>query len=217
MAEGKKGFILYADQKEVFEQLSDIKAGILIKHIFRYVNDEDPQTKDIVINLAFTPIKQQLKRDLKKWEVLKTDRSKAGQLGNLKRYCPDIYEQLINEEITLEQAQKLAKTRKPRKATQSDTKLAVNDNVTVTVNDIDNGRDITVLNAFKENVVKEAKELNFDESIYIPFLEHWTERDFESKCYAWQVPETFIIKSRLKGWQKNTQKDNPKKQKNPWI
>jgi hypothetical protein len=78
-------------------------------------------------------------------------------------------------------------------------------------------RDITVLNAFKENVLNEAKELNLDKSIYIPFLEHWTERDFESKCYAWQVPETFIIKSRLKGWKKNNDKDLPKKTKNLFL
>ena len=35
MAENKKGFILYSDQKELFEQLPDDKAGQLIKHIFK--------------------------------------------------------------------------------------------------------------------------------------------------------------------------------------
>ena len=79
MAEGKKGFILYADQKELFDQLSDHKAGILIKHIFKYVNDENPISKDMIINLAFTPIKQQLKRDLKHWENIRIERSKAGK------------------------------------------------------------------------------------------------------------------------------------------
>jgi len=79
MAEGKKGFILYADQKELFDQLSDHKAGILIKHIFKYVNDENPISKDMIINLAFTPIKQQLKRDLKHWEDIRIERSKAGK------------------------------------------------------------------------------------------------------------------------------------------
>ena len=68
---------------------------------------------------------------------------------------------------------------------------------------INENRDIIVLNAFKKNVIETAKELSFSKSIVTPFLEHWTERDFESKCYAWQVPETFVIKSRLKGWKKN--------------
>lgn len=67
MADNKKAFILYADQQELFNQLSDEMAGKLIKHIFKYVNDENPKTDDIIINLAFTPIKQQLKRDLEKW------------------------------------------------------------------------------------------------------------------------------------------------------
>ena len=79
MADGKKGFILYADQMELFEQLSDIKAGVLIKHVFKYVNDENPISKDMIINLAFTPIKQQLKRDLEHWESIRVERSKAGK------------------------------------------------------------------------------------------------------------------------------------------
>ena len=79
MAKDKKGFVLYADQKELFEQLPDEKAGELIKHIFKYVNDENPTTEDLFIKLAFTPIKQQLKRDLKKFEATKEQRSRAGK------------------------------------------------------------------------------------------------------------------------------------------
>ena len=79
MAKNKKGFILYADQKELFDQLPNDKAGELIKHIFAYVNDDDPETEDLLINLAFTPIKQQFKRDLEKWETTREGRSKAGK------------------------------------------------------------------------------------------------------------------------------------------
>lgn len=86
MAKDKKGFILYADQKALFDQLSNDKAGELIKFIFAYVNDENPVTEDIIINLAFTPIKQQLKRDLKKFEETKEKRSEAGKVGANKRW-----------------------------------------------------------------------------------------------------------------------------------
>ena len=75
MATDKKGFMLYADQQELFNQLSNEQAGELIKHVFSYVNDENPKTDSLIINLAFTPIKQQLKRDLKKWEQ-RADRSR---------------------------------------------------------------------------------------------------------------------------------------------
>lgn len=68
MAEGKKGFVLYADQKFIFDDLSNEEAGILIKHIFSYVNDENPILEDRIIQMAFNPIKMQLKRDLVKYE-----------------------------------------------------------------------------------------------------------------------------------------------------
>lgn len=83
MAEGKKGFILYADIIHTVSQLSDIKAGKLFKHILEYVNDKDPETKDQIINLVFEPIKQQLKRDLQHWDEKKTKRAEAGRLGGL--------------------------------------------------------------------------------------------------------------------------------------
>jgi hypothetical protein len=68
MAENKKSFILYTDQSGVFNQLPDEIAGKLIKHIFAYVNDENPISDDLIINIAFEPIKQSLKRDLKRYE-----------------------------------------------------------------------------------------------------------------------------------------------------
>ena len=76
MATGKKSFQLYTEWLELFEELKDEEAGQLIKHIFRYVNDQDPTTKSLLISVAFIPIKQQLKRDLKKWNAL-CDKNKA--------------------------------------------------------------------------------------------------------------------------------------------
>ena len=60
----KKGFILYADIQNVINKLSDDYAGKLFKHILAYVNDENPTTNDLLLEIAFEPIKQQLKRDL---------------------------------------------------------------------------------------------------------------------------------------------------------
>jgi len=79
MAEGKKSFILYSDMRGLFDRLPQEKAGALIQHIFAYVNDENPATDDIVIEIAFEPIKNQLKRDLKKWKNQKDQRSGAGK------------------------------------------------------------------------------------------------------------------------------------------
>jgi hypothetical protein len=69
MAKDKKGFVLYSDQIILFDELTDEQAGKLIKHIYRYVNDENPKTDNQIINISFAPIKAQLKRDLKKYEA----------------------------------------------------------------------------------------------------------------------------------------------------
>jgi len=81
MAKEKKSFILYADQQGVFNQLPDEIAGRLIKHIFAYVNDEQPVTEELIINIAFEPIKQCLKRDLCRWKEYLDKQSVNGKKG----------------------------------------------------------------------------------------------------------------------------------------
>lgn len=78
MADGKKSFIAYSDWKEIFDALPNEDAGALIKHIFAYVNDENPVADSVLINAVFATIKATLKRDLKKWESEIEQRSKAG-------------------------------------------------------------------------------------------------------------------------------------------
>lgn len=79
MAENKKSFIAYSDWYGTFKALPDELAGKLIKHIFSYVNDENPKTEDYVINALFEQFKATLKRDLNKWERQREQRSQAGK------------------------------------------------------------------------------------------------------------------------------------------
>jgi hypothetical protein len=68
MAENKKSFLLYCDLIHVVKKLSDDQAGKLLKHILSYVNDENPIMEDVLLDLVFEPIKQNLKRDLQKYK-----------------------------------------------------------------------------------------------------------------------------------------------------
>lgn len=79
MAENKKSFIAYSDWDGMFQALPDEVAGKLIKHIFSYVNDRNPTSDDYIINALFEQVKSTLKRDLKKWEEQKEQRSLAGK------------------------------------------------------------------------------------------------------------------------------------------
>lgn len=85
MAEGKKSFIAYSDWKATFDELSDEDAGRLIKHIFAYVNDENPVTDNVLIRVAFAQFKQTLKRDLVKWNEQLQQRRDAGKRSAEKR------------------------------------------------------------------------------------------------------------------------------------
>ena len=68
MAKDKKSFVLYCDLLTTVEKLTDEEAGKLIKHILLYVNDKNPEPEDRFTEILFEPIKQTLKRDLRKFE-----------------------------------------------------------------------------------------------------------------------------------------------------
>jgi len=145
MAENKKSFILYSDLifvvKKLVEKDRENKtnyAGELFLHILEYVNDKEPIAIDFIVEMAFEPIRQQLKRDLKEWSLIKEDRSNSGKIGNLKRWNIDLYDKVISKEMTIKQAESVAKC---RKVSHPDSTLslpianiAVNDNVNDNVN-----------------------------------------------------------------------------------
>lgn len=155
MAKDKKSFVLYTDQIGIFKKLTDEQAGLLIKHIFKYVNDEDP-AGDFVTELAFESIKQQLKRDLKKFEGKKEQWSKAGKKS----------------------AEARAKKKAEELSTDSTdvgnvaTDSTVTDNVTVNDN-------VTVIDNVNDNVIKtEADKQVYHEYVYKCFnlcIKHFEE------------------------------------------
>lgn len=175
MAKDKKGFILYADQKAIFDQLPNEKAGELIKFIFSYVNDENPQTDDLIIKLGFTPIQQQLKRDLVKYEETKEKRSEAGKAGANKRW------------------QNVAEDSKRIKGIA---KIAVNDNVNV--------KD-KVIESIEERKSKFYASLSvyineYPKKMLRDFYDYWSEHGEKDKKLRFEKEKTFGIEQRLRTW-----------------
>lgn len=81
MAENKKAFILYCDIIHTVRKMPKDKAGELFMTILSYVNDENPAPGDLIVDLTFEPIKQQLKRDLKKYEQFIERQRENGKRG----------------------------------------------------------------------------------------------------------------------------------------
>jgi len=128
MAENKKSFVLYSDSQGLVNQLPDDVAGRLFKHIYAYVNDENPISEELLLNIAFEPIKMQLKRDLQKWEAQIEQRRQAG---------------LRSAEV-----RKRNSTSVNERSISSTDNVNVNDNVNDNVNVNDNTNNITALPTF---------------------------------------------------------------------
>ncbi len=166
MAEDKKGFVLYADLIHTIDKMPNDKAGELFKHILKYVNDLNPETEDLIIQLTFEPIKQQLKRDLEKYNKSKEDKSLQGRIGNLKRWNIDIYNKYELNELSLEQAEEIAKNRKASltddKQSQSIANIAVKDKVNVIVKDNVINKTIPSIDEFVAYAISLKQNVNIE-------------------------------------------------------
>ncbi len=193
MAKDKKSFILYCDIIHTVEQLNDVDAGKLFKHVLRYVNDLNPEADDIITKIAFEPIKQQLKRDLEKYERLCVRNAENGKSGGRPRKPKKPNGLIGNSE-------------KPKKADND------NDNDNDVVNDI-NKRKLLFKEKLKQYLPEYGKELLND------FFLYWSEHNENGKRMRWEKERTFGMKARLNTWQKRTPdryKKDDGKFKAPW-
>lgn len=153
MAENKKSFVLYSDSQGLVNQLPDDVAGRLLKHIYAYVNDENPITDELLLNIAFEPIKMQLKRDLQKWEQTKEGRSVAGKASAEAKRLAKLAEQSLTNSTNVESVE------------QNSTNSTVNDNVNVNV--INNNTPAKADDVFDFNKYLETLNQKFSRSFKV--------------------------------------------------
>ncbi len=244
MAENKKSIIVYADWQSVFNELDDNEAGQLIKHFFAYVNDENPIAPNKLIKIAFEPIRLSLKRDLQKWDEKKQDKSLNGRMGNLKRWNLDLYNKVVLEEITIDEAENIAKHRRTSLPDVCEShrvaNIAVNDSVSVNVNDTVNVsvNDILLEKETKDIIKGKSLNLNpkikdieerrkdFNESLKPFFVQYgfqmmesfynyWAELTMDKKKMRFEIQKTWETNLRLATWSKNNIKFNNNGTKQP--
>jgi hypothetical protein len=186
MAENKKSFVLYADLIHTVKKMPDDKAGILLKTILSYVNDENPIIDDIMIDLVFEPIKRQMKRDLEKWDMRIEKRSEAGKKGMEARWGKK--ETITNDNNVINAITNITDT------------VTVNDTVNVNVN------------VTKDNI--ERRKINFATSLKIfvdefgrdtvkDFYNYWIEPNKSKTKMRWEMEKTWDLNLRLKKWASN--------------
>ena len=78
----KQSFVLYADQLKHISRLSDEQAGRLFKAIYAFADtQETPVIDDPAVDMAFSFISEQIKRDAEKYNSVCEKRREAGKQG----------------------------------------------------------------------------------------------------------------------------------------
>lgn len=176
MAQDKKSFILYADLIHVTEKLTNEQAGILLKHVLRYVNDQNPVAPDQFTEVIFEPIRQNLKRDLVKYENIR----EKNQSNAKKRWDAVAFDRI-----------------------PSDAYDAVNDNVNVL--NTDNSNKIDDRKRSFYNLLRDyVKE--YSKGMLREFYEYWTEHGPRDRKMRFEKEKSFDVSRRLKTWSANQKK-----------
>lgn len=210
MAENKKSFVLYSDLIHTVRKLPKEKAGELFMHILSYVNDENPTTDDLLIEVAFEQIKQQLKRDLQKYEEKRKKLAEAGRKGGLKSG------ETRSKDNQDEANEANASNNEANEAVNVNDNVNVTDNVNEINNNIDSGTtDVVKPKSFKAltdtEFYKQLKPFvnTYDSKMIRAFYDYWTEPNANGKM-RFQLEKTWDSARRLKTWSNNENKFGPK-------
>lgn len=82
-----ESFLLYTEQKEVVDRLSDRDAGRLIKAIYGYAETGKMEAFGDMLDIVIIPFKQTLDRNREKYMKTVEKRREAGRLGGRPRLC----------------------------------------------------------------------------------------------------------------------------------
>ena len=153
----KDSFILYTEQKEVIDKLTDEQAGKLIKAIYEYVETDKMPQLDSLLEIVIIPFKQNIDRNIDKWEQIKQKRSEAGKIGAE-----------IKKQKQAKQANaNFAKSKEANQAVNVNENVNVNDNVNVKDKKIHFADYVTMTNAEYEKLVSTYSKEFADQCITV--------------------------------------------------
>jgi hypothetical protein len=162
----KKSIILHLDSLEILNELNNEQKGILFDAIYQY-NLGNEIELDFALKIAFLPFKNQFKRDNESYNKIMESNSNAGKIGNLKRWNNDLYLKVIENELSIEEAEAIARNRKvsqsiapPILESQGITNNRLNKNDNKNDNKKDNINEIPTFDLFFHFLTEKYIELN---------------------------------------------------------
>lgn len=162
--------------------LTDDEAGKLFKHFLAYINDLNPEPPDRLTQITFEPIKQTLKRDLKKWE----DKSKKNSESAKARW--DMQNNANASERIKQDANHADSVSDIVSVSDS-----VNDKVKVSINNIEE-RKLKFATTLEPYLDKYGKDMLNN------FFKYWTEPNKSNTKYRQELEKTWSLDRRLETW-----------------
>lgn len=205
----KKAFVLYSDFKETLDKLPDEDAGKLFKLIVDYANNIERNPESLMIDLVFTPIKLQMKRDQEKYEKKAETSRNNGKAGGRPKKT-----QQVNKKPK-ETQQVISKPKKPDTDTVTDKVTDTEkDKVNETLNKLIEHGDPPPKTWTKEylkyrmdEIAKKEPEI-YDKQLFKDFYDYWSESTGNKKIRLNKQP-AFDVKRRLATWKRNNQNKAP--------
>lgn len=194
MAENKKAFVLYCDLISVVEKLiikdredGTNNSGELFYHILQYVNDRNPEPINFIVDMAFEPIKLQLKRDFKKYKSICERNRINGKKGGRPKKNPK------------EPKKPTGLFGNPKKPKKPDT-------------DTDTDTDIIKEKIYKKEIAfKKSIEPfieRYGKDTCNNFFLYWTEPNKSKTKLRYEMEKTWDISRRLANWARNEKNFN---------
>lgn len=204
----RKAFLWYIEWMGSIKDLPDESIGKIVRGINTYVSDGIIPELPGLEKMAFSFIKGDLDRDAVKYTDTISKKSIAGRMGNLKKYKPDLYRQVELSDLTLEQAEELAKGRSAISATAHVANVAdkedVEDNVKDNVEDKEDVNDILLKKESKGVSKSRGQTLKFSkptlEEIKAYCLERGNMVDADTWFNYYTANGWKVGKNQMKDW-----------------
>jgi len=181
MAKDKKSVLLYCDIIHTIEKMDNETAGEFFKHYLRYINDLNPTTDNMVVDIAFESVKQNLKRDLKKYKNICERNALNGSKGGRPKK-PKKPSGLIGNP---------KKPKKPDTDNDTDTDTDINKknikkDFSFRIKEFEKSL-VPFINIYKKEMLRE-------------FADYWCEHSAGDKKLRHEKEKTFGLKRRLTTW-----------------
>lgn len=190
----KDSFILFTEQKQIIDKLSDEDAGKIIKAIYEYeATGILPKIND-VLDIIIIPFKLALDKTDSKWEETKKKRSEAGKKGMNKRWKKEktndnnVITKITNDNNVIDELTNIT--------------VSVNDNVNVNVNNKENIKRKKFIAPTLDEIQRyvDEKKLSVNANAFFDYFEEggWIDskgnkvKNWKQKLLTW---ERYSIKS----------------------